>query len=106
MLPSGTGVQTQTQFGALGDLPVAGDFSGLGKSDFALWRASLASWLVHPSNGSSNVTMALGVAENEPVYSIPPITSHYIFPSIARDPQESAFMSYAEAGAPTACGAQ
>jgi len=58
--------QTFTQWGNSDDKPVPGDYDGDGKTDFAVWRKTTATWYFNYSSGSTG-GFALGSVGGEPV---------------------------------------
>jgi hypothetical protein len=53
------------QFGALGDVPMTGDYDGDGKIDFSVYRNGV--WYILTSQNPSLVAYNFGVASDKPV---------------------------------------
>ena len=61
---SGTGTLTTT-FGMtnLGDIPVPGDYDGLGKDELAVYRPSTAQWFISGPNGTGKSTIRASISD-------------------------------------------
>ena len=60
--------RSMTQWGTVGDIPVAADYDGDGKTDFAVWRPSTGTWYIIPSsNPSTPIVQQWGTLGDIPV---------------------------------------
>ena len=70
-----TGLRTVT-FGLAGDVPVPGDYLGLGYDQIAVYRPSTGQYLVQVPNGSTDV-IDLGVGSSPDLSSLVPVPGNY-----------------------------
>jgi len=71
-----SGLRTVT-FGQSGDIPVPGDYLGLGYDQIAVYRPSDAEFLVLNPNTGNTVTFSLGLANSSDLTSLVPVPGAY-----------------------------
>jgi hypothetical protein len=59
--------QRSQQWGQVGDIPVPGDYSGDGKTDFAVWRPSTGEWFIKDNASGAERGQQWGIAGDIPV---------------------------------------
>ena len=59
--------QRSQQWGQVGDIPVPGDYSGDGRTDFAVWRPSTGEWFIKDNVSSAERVQQWGTAGDIPV---------------------------------------
>jgi hypothetical protein len=74
------GSYTATVWGTAGDIPVAGDYQGTGKTDVAVFRPSTGTWFVLPTGGGGYTANAWGTDGDVPVV-MPDAVGRNFFPS-------------------------
>ena len=54
-------------YGAVGDIPVPGDYDNDRKTDVAVWRPAIGRWFIKPSSGAAEQQHEWGASEDTPV---------------------------------------
>ena len=68
-----TGAYSERQFGQQGDVPVSGDYSGDGRTDYAIWRPSSGTWWVNDNVTGVHSHRQFGTSGDVPLTARPSV---------------------------------